>query len=193
MANPFTTLSTNAVLLLADDVDTDQIIPARYLKVTSKQGLGSHLFADWRERADSPLLAPGAKEAKVLVTGSNFGCGSSREHAPWALVDFGFRVIVARSFADIFAQNAVKNGLLTVALEAEAHERVVLALEADPGVRVRVDLGAQRLSLVGNRYDASFSFAVDPFAKHCLENGVDELGYILSFSERITEHEQRQQ
>jgi 3-isopropylmalate/(R)-2-methylmalate dehydratase small subunit len=191
MTTAFTTVTSTAVLLLANDVDTDQIIPARYLKVTSKEGLGARLFADWRAGAASAIEAPGARDAKILVTGENFGCGSSREHAPWALVDFGFRVVVARSFADIFAQNALKNGLLTVALDEEPHARVVAALRADPSVRLRVDLSAQTLSLPHERRYLSFSFPIDPFAKRCLENGVDELGYILSFEHRIRAYEQR--
>jgi 3-isopropylmalate/(R)-2-methylmalate dehydratase small subunit len=189
MATPFTTITSKALLLVADDIDTDRIIPARFLKVTSKHGLGAHLFADWLERA--PLHLSMYRGAQILVTGSNFGCGSSREHAPWALVDFGFRVIVARSFADIFAQNALKNGLLTVALDDVAHERVVAALRADRSIDLRVDLQAQELSVIGNRWRAVFPFSLDAFAKHCLLNGVDELGYIRRFEERIAEHERR--
>jgi 3-isopropylmalate/(R)-2-methylmalate dehydratase small subunit len=188
---PFTSFESTVALLPLDDIDTDQIIPARYLKGTIKTGLAERLFADWRTRPDFPLLAPEAKGAQVLLAGANFGCGSSREHAPWALVDWGFRAIVARSFADIFRQNATKNGLLPVALGDADYTRVLEARTANPKLQLHVDLPSQRLSIVGDP-SASFEFAIDPFAKHCLVNGVDELGYILSFADRITAHERRQ-
>jgi 3-isopropylmalate/(R)-2-methylmalate dehydratase small subunit len=188
MTTAFTTLTGRAVMLPADDVDTDQIIPARFLKGTSKTGLGDHLFADWRAQPNFPLLAPEATGAQILVTGVNFGCGSSREHAPWALVDFGFRAIIGRSFADIFKENATKNGLLPIALSEEACEHVEHALRADPRLEFRVDLEAQQVSLPDG---TNFRFLIDAFAKHCLINGIDELGYILSFEERIALHEQR--
>jgi 3-isopropylmalate/(R)-2-methylmalate dehydratase small subunit len=197
------------VLLPLDDIDTDQIIPARYLKGTDKIGLADHLFADHRVRPGFPLLAPEAKGAQILLAGANFGCGSSREHAPWALVDWGFRAIVARSFADIFRQNATKNGLLPVALDDAAYARVLAARTADPALALHVDLPAQRVSIgeagsrgvgrgsspmgpIGGAAGASFGFTLDSFAKHCLINGVDELGYLLSFDERIRAHERQQ-
>ena len=182
----FNRLVSTALRLPVDEVDTDQIIPARFLKVTEKKGLGDKLFADWRSRPGFPLEAPGAKASKILVVGSNFGCGSSREHAPWALVDWGFRAVVARSFADIFRNNATKNGLLPVALDEAAHAQVDAAVLADPATELTIDLESERLSLPGG---ASFSFTIDPFAKRCLINGTDELGYILSFRERIEEYE----
>jgi len=188
---PFASFDSTVALLPLDDIDTDQIIPARYLKGTIKTGLAERLFADWRTRPDFPLLAPEAKGAQVLLAGANFGCGSSREHAPWALVDWGFRAIVARSFADIFRQNATKNGLLPVALGDADYARVLEARTANPKLELHVDLPTQRVSIVGDP-GASFEFAIDPFAKHCLVNGVDELGYILSFADRITEHERKQ-
>ncbi len=188
MKTPFATLKSRAVILTADDVDTDQIIPARFLKGTKKTGLGEHLFADWRTRPGFPLLQPSAAGAQILVTGTNFGCGSSREHAPWALVDFGFRAVIARSFADIFKENATKNGLLPVALPEAACVRIELALEQNPGLELTVDLAAGRVSLPDNSWVA---FAIDPFAKHCLASGLDELGYILSFADRISAYEQR--
>ena len=188
---PFTSFDATVALLPLDDIDTDQIIPARYLKGTIKTGLAEHLFADWRTRPDFPLLAPEARGAKVLLAGANFGCGSSREHAPWALVDWGFRAIVARSFADIFRQNATKNGLLPVALNDADYTRVLEARTANPKLELHVDLPTQRVSIVGDA-TASFEFAIDPFAKHCLVHGVDELGYILSFADRITAHERKQ-
>ena len=188
MTTSFTTLEAKAVILPVDDVDTDQIIPARFLKGTVKAGLGEHLFADWRTQPGFPLLQAPAAGAQILITGANFGCGSSREHAPWALVDWGFRAIIARSFADIFRQNATKNGLLPIALPEVACVRLEQAVRADPKLRLRVDLAAERVSLPGGAW---VGFEIDPFAKHCLASGLDELGYILSFADRIAAHEQR--
>jgi 3-isopropylmalate/(R)-2-methylmalate dehydratase small subunit len=187
---PFTSFESTAVLLPLDDVDTDQIIPARFLKGTEKVGLADHLFADHRTRPDFPLLAPEARGARILIAGANFGCGSSREHAPWALVDWGFRAIVARSFADIFRQNATKNGLLPIALDDAAYAWVLAARTQSPQLAMRVDLPAQRLAIVGDAA-VSFGFEIDPFAKHCLLNGVDELGYLLGFEDRIGDYERR--
>jgi len=177
-----------------NDVDTDQIIPARFLKVTDKAGLGASLFADWRYAADgSPrpdfvLNQPGAKDAAILVAGDNFGCGSSREHAPWALVGFGFRAVVSTSFADIFRNNSLKNGLLPVVVDAKAHAAVVSLVRRDPGAELAIDLAAQTLTLPDAR---AVGFPVDPFAKTCLLNGVDELGYILRFEREIADFERR--
>jgi len=186
----FTTLTAKPVVLRADDVDTDQIIPARFLKVTSKAGLGDQLFADWRTQPGFPLLASEAAGAQILVTGNNFGCGSSREHAPWALVDFGFRAIIARSFADIFKQNATKNGLLPIALPEAACQTIEAAVKANPAVQLTVELATERVVMPDG---TAYTFSIDPFAKHCLLNGLDELGYILSFADRIAAHEQRRQ
>jgi 3-isopropylmalate/(R)-2-methylmalate dehydratase small subunit len=186
---PFTSFESPVVLLPLDDIDTDQIIPARYLKGTDKIGLGRHLFADRRGRADFPFPASTAG-AQILLAGANFGCGSSREHAPWALVDSGFRAIVARSFADIFRHNATKNGLLPIALDDVSYTRVLAARAADPRVALHVDLPSQRISIAGDP-GASFSFEIDSFAKHCLVNGVDELGYLLGLEDRITAYERR--
>ena len=187
---PFTTLESTVVVLPLDDVDTDQIIPARFLQGTDKVGLGEHLFADCGRYPDFPLHAIGARFAKILVAGANFGCGSSREHAPWALVARGFRAIIARSFGDIFRQNAIKNGLVPIAIDAAAHARVVAAHAADPRTFVRVDLPAQQVSIASDP-TASFGFAIDRFSRHCLIHGVDELGYLLGFEDRITDHERR--
>jgi 3-isopropylmalate/(R)-2-methylmalate dehydratase small subunit len=189
--NPFVSFASTVALLPLDDIDTDQIIPARYLKGTDKKGLADHLFADWRTRPEFPLLAPEAKGAKVLLAGANFGCGSSREHAPWALVDWGFRAIVARSFADIFQQNATKNSLIPIALDDVAYARVLEARKTNPALELHVDLPSQRVSIASDP-TASFAFAIDPFAKHCLVHGVDELGYILTFADRIAAHEHEQ-
>jgi 3-isopropylmalate/(R)-2-methylmalate dehydratase small subunit len=189
---PFTTLASTYVVLPAENVDTDQIIPARFLKVTDKRGLGDSLFADWRRLPDGrpnldfPLNQPEAQGARILVAGANFGCGSSREHAPWALVGWGLRAIVAPSFADIFRQNAMKNGLLPVAVEGALHARLVEARRADPGATIQIDLPGQSIALAGG---PSVRFDIDPFAKECLVHGVDELGYLLARLEDIQRHE----
>ncbi len=188
--NAFTSLDSRIVSLPTDDIDTDQIVPARFLKVTSKKGLGDALFADWRTaRGDEfPLSRPEAKGAQVLLAGANFGCGSSREHAPWALVDFGFRAIVAKSFADIFRGNAIKNGLLPIAVDDATHARLLALRTADANVTVQVDLASQTLTLPDG---STATFPIDAFSKHCLLNGVDELGYLLSFEANIAAHERR--
>ncbi len=188
----FTTLTSTFVVLPADNVDTDQIIPARFLKVTDKVGLGANVFADWRlgpdgtPNPDFPLNRPDAAGARILVAGANFGCGSSREHAPWALVGWGLRAIIAPSFADIFKQNAMKNGLLPVAVDAAAHARLLEARRADPRASVTVDLPAQTVTLGGKPLAG---FAIDPFAKECLVHGVDELGYLLDRAADIDRYE----
>jgi len=192
---PFTTLESTYVVLPADNVDTDQIIPARFLKVTDKRGLGTSVFADWRLRPDGtpnpdfPLNRPDAAGAHVLVAGVNFGCGSSREHAPWALVGWGLRAIVAPSFADIFKQNAMKNGLLPVEVDPEVHARIVEARHADPKARLTIDLHTQTVGIVGIAGGQSTRFEIDPFAKECLLNGVDELGYLLDRAADIERYE----
>ncbi len=190
----FTSLSSRVVVLPVDDVDTDQIIPARFLKTTDKTGLGASLFADWRydaagkPRADFPLNAPRAAGAAVLLAGDNFGCGSSREHAPWALAGFGFRAVVATSFADIFKNNALKNGLLPVAVDAATHASLLAQLRQNPEAEVGIDLGAQLIRLPDGQ---SACFPIDGFSKTCLLEGVDELGYLLKFEGRIADYERR--
>ena len=185
---PVRRIVSRTVVLPQHDVDTDQIIPARYLKVTQRAGLSDALFADWRydkdgrERPDFPLNQPKTKGAQVLVAGDNFGCGSSREHAPWALRDFGFRAVVSSSIADIFRSNALNNGLVPVVVDRDAHERLL----ATPGIEVTIDLETRTLSTEGMRV----SFPLDPFARHCLMNGVDELGYLLAQSNAIAEYEE---
>jgi 3-isopropylmalate/(R)-2-methylmalate dehydratase small subunit len=176
---PITTFSAKTVVLPIENVDTDQIIPARFLKVTSKVGIGKHLFADWRydaggnPRPDFVLNRPEAEGATVLVAGDNFGCGSSREHAPWALVDHGFRAVISTSIADIFRNNSLKNGLLPIVVDAAAHARLL----ASPGAQVTISLADQAVTLPeGTRVP----FPVDSFARYCLMNGVDELGFLLS-------------
>jgi 3-isopropylmalate/(R)-2-methylmalate dehydratase small subunit len=189
---PFTTLSSTFVVLPVDNVDTDQIIPARFLKVTDKRGLGDRVFADWRYRTDGalepdfPLNRPDAQGAQILVAGANFGCGSSREHAPWALVGWGLRAIVAPSFADIFKQNAMKNGLLPVAVGPALHQRIATRRSLDARATVSIDLPAQTIALDN---DEPSSFEIDAFAKHCLIHGVDELGYLLDRNADIERYE----
>jgi 3-isopropylmalate/(R)-2-methylmalate dehydratase small subunit len=181
---PFRRLSSITLVLPIDNVDTDQIIPARFLTVTTKEGLGANLFADWRNDPDFVLNREEAKGAEILVTGENFGCGSSREHAPWALVGFGFRAVVSRSLADIFKGNAVKNGLVPVEVDAETHR----ALLENPGWTVTVDLQSQKLLLPDGR---EASFPMSPFARHCLLNGIDELEFLRQQEEAIAAFEAR--
>ena len=189
---PFTTITSSCVILPAENVDTDQIIPARFLKTIERRGLGEHLFADWRldergkPRADFPLNSPGAREASILVAGHNFGCGSSREHAPWALLDFGFRAIISTGFADIFRNNALKNGVLPVTLAPTAYAALRDQLGKDPRSQITIDLDAQTVTLPDG---SAHEFRVDPFARHCLLNGVDELGFLLSEEAAIAAYE----
>ena len=192
MMDPFTTLTSSCVVLPAENVDTDQIIPARFLKTIDRRGLGAHLFADWRvdehghPRPDFPLNSPDAAGAAILVAGHNFGCGSSREHAPWALLDFGFRAVISTGFADIFRNNALKTGLLPVALSTSAHSSLLQQLAKSPRAQVTIDLEAQTATLPdGTRH----AFTVDPFARHCLLNGVDELGFLLELEPAIAAYE----
>lgn len=174
------------------DVDTDQIIPARYLKVTDKKGLGDVVFYDWRYDADGNpkddfiLNKPHAAAATVLVAGHNFGCGSSREHAPWALQGFGFKAIVSTRFADIFRNNALKNGLLPIVVDKATHEQLLDLAVEDPDLNLEVDLETQTLTLPDGR---KVEFPIDPFSKECLLNGVDELGYLMRQTDTIEQFE----
>ncbi|HZS37747.1 MAG TPA: 3-isopropylmalate dehydratase small subunit [Polyangia bacterium] len=187
-------IRSRVVVLDANDVDTDQIIPARFLKGTSRAGLGKHLFADWRylpggaPRLEFALNRPDADGARILVAGINFGCGSSREHAPWALAEHGFRAVVARSFGDIFRSNALKNGLIPVEVDARAHERIAAARAADAALELTVDVAAARLTLPDGE---AIAFPIDAFAQRCLVEGLDELGYLLSLAPRVAEFEAR--
>ena len=188
--DPVRVITSRTVVLDRDDVDTDQVIPARFLKVTEKQGLGRALFADWRfdafgrPRADFVLNRPEAAGCRVLVVGKNFGCGSSREHAPWALHDFGFRAVVGASFADIFRNNALKNGLLPVVVPEDLRRRLV----ASPGTEVTIDLGERTIALKDGTRAA---FPIEPFSRYCLMEGVDELEFLLAQAEAIVAHEKR--
>jgi 3-isopropylmalate/(R)-2-methylmalate dehydratase small subunit len=178
----FSVVTSRAVSLPLDDIDTDQIIPARFLTATTREGMGRHLFSDLKKREGFPLNSPDARGAAILIAGGNFGCGSSREHASWALADFGFRAVVSSSFADIFRSNAMKNGILPVAVDAATlgalHSLVVNA----PDTQVTIDLERQSISWPGG----SQEFAIDAFARQCLLHGVDELGYLLRHEGNIT-------
>jgi 3-isopropylmalate/(R)-2-methylmalate dehydratase small subunit len=189
---PIKKFSGRTVALPINDIDTDQIIPARYLKVTDKSGLGAACFEDWRYNADGspkpefPLNKPEHNGAKVLIGGHNFGCGSSREHAPWALMGAGFQAIVSTYFDDIFKGNALKNGLLPVIVDEETHRQLISLSEEDPSTEVTVDLETQTLTLPDGR---PVTFPVDSFSRYCLLNGVDQLGFLLGLDEHINAYE----
>jgi 3-isopropylmalate/(R)-2-methylmalate dehydratase small subunit len=180
------------VPLPINNVDTDQIIPARFLKTISKQGLDKQLFNDWRYDAegnpkpDFILNQSRAQGAHILLAGDNFGCGSSREHAPWALTQFGFRAVISTSFADIFKQNSLKNALLPIVVPADIHTALFALVDRDPNVEVTVDLAAQTLVMPDG---GVMEFPIDPFSRHCLLEGVDELGYILKNEAAIAAYE----
>jgi len=171
------------------DIDTDQIIPARFLTTTSKEGLGRHLFAYWRFNADGSdntdfvLNAPDSSGCQVLVAGNNFGCGSSREHAPWALLDYGIRAIVSTAIADIFRSNSLKNGLLPIVVDEETHAWLL----ENPGAEVVIDVAASTLTLPDGR---TVSYPIDSFARHCLLEGIDQLGYLQQHDEQIRNFEE---
>jgi 3-isopropylmalate/(R)-2-methylmalate dehydratase small subunit len=188
----FTTLTSHAVLLSAENVDTDQIIPARFLKTLDKTGLGKQLFFDWRylpDGSDNPDFAlnkPEAKGAQIILAGDNFGCGSSREHAPWALMGWGIKAVISTSFADIFKGNSLKNGLLPIQVDAATHAKLVSAIQKDPHAPLSIDLAKSELTLPDG---SKTTFPIDGFAQHCLLNGIDQLGYILSFEDKIKAYE----
>jgi 3-isopropylmalate/(R)-2-methylmalate dehydratase small subunit len=184
MAEPFTTFTSRVIPLPAENVDTDQIVPARYLKMTDKAGLAEALFRDWRFNEDGSLKdppfvldRPGMAGRQILLAGDNFGAGSSREHAPWALTAWGIRAILSTSFADIFRSNSLKNGLLPIVVEAERHRQLFVLVGERPAADLTVDLESQVVHLPG---DEDLPFDVDPFAKRMMLAGTDELGYLLS-------------
>lgn len=189
----FTTLTSSMIPISRDNIDTDQIIPARFLKTTGKAGLGEGLFADWRyspdgkPRVEFPLNRPENQGARILLAGDNFGCGSSREHAPWALMDFGLRAIISTSFADIFRQNALKNGLLPVEVDADIHWQLSSLADKAPQVEITIALPSQTIMLPDGR---RVSFPIDGFSKTCLLEGIDQLGYLLKHESHITGYEQ---
>ena len=188
----FTQLNSRVVALPLDDIDTDQIIPARFLKITDKADLAAHLFNDWRynpdgsPRMDFVINQPESQGAQILFAGDNFGCGSSREHAPWALVGFGFRAVIATSFGDIFRNNSLKNGLLPIKVSTQVHQQMREILEESPRAEWSVDLNEQSLTIPSG---LKVNFDIDPFSKTCLLQGKDELGYLLSFMDQIVAYE----
>ena len=177
----FKTFNGKVVAIETTDIDTDQIIPAIFLKTTSKIGLGKNLFSHWRYNEDgSPngdfiINTPDAEGAEILLAGDNFGCGSSREHAPWALMDYGFRAIVSTSFADIFHNNSLKNGLLPIVVDEETHAQLMSLAMEDPNMSLSIDLENQKLNLPDGR---AVEFPIDEFSKSCMIQGVDQLGYL---------------
>lgn len=190
MAEPFKQLTSRTYVMPQEAVDTDQIIPARFLTTTTREGLGAKAFYDWRYDADGnpkpdqPLNTLDTKEYRILVAGDNFGCGSSREHAPWALTDYGFRAVISTTIADIFTSNALKNGLLPIVVDKETHTRLL----EDPGGRVSIDLEKNELSIGNN---PPIPFKVEPFARRCMIEGVDPLGWLVDRIPNIEEHEKR--
>ena len=189
----FTTLTSHVMPLPVNDVDTDQIIPAQFLKVTDKNGLADVLFFHWRYNDDKSLREefvlnePKYKGAQILLAGDNFGCGSSREHAPWALTSYGFRAVISTSFADIFRNNSLKNGLIPIVVDEKTHKMLFDYVEEVPNTEFTIDLETQTLSFP----NGSVTFPIDPFNKACLLNGVDELGYIMSFEREIAAFEEK--
>ena len=185
---PIHTIESRTAVLPSTNIDTDQIIPARFLTTTTKEGLGRQAFADWRydaagaPRPEFALNKPEAAGCAILVAGRNFGCGSSREHAPWALLDFGFRAVVSTEIADIFRNNSLKNGLLPVVVDEDAHSWLL----AHPGASVRIDVESTTLTLPTGR---SATFPLEAFARYCLLNGTDELGYLLQQTSAIERYE----
>ena len=187
--NPIRHLHARTLVLAHENIDTDRIIPARFLTTTSRAGLGQHAFQDWRYRSDGTpdpefvLNRPEARGASILVAGRNFGCGSSREHAPWALLDAGIRAVISSGIADIFRSNALKNGLLAITVDAAEHRYLL----RHPGIELRIDVVAGLITLPdGGR----FAFALDAFARHCLTEGIDQLGFLLRQEQAIQRHEE---
>ena len=184
----FNILTSRFVPLAVENIDTDQIIPARFLTTTTKEGLGQKAFADWRydaagaPKSDFVLNSPEAQDCSVLVAGRNFGCGSSREHAPWALLDFGFRAVISTEIADIFRSNSLKNGLLPIVVDEHSHQWLL----QNPGANVRIDLEATTVHLPNGQ---SVRFPIEGFARYCLLNGIDELGFLLQREDAIAAYE----
>jgi 3-isopropylmalate/(R)-2-methylmalate dehydratase small subunit len=184
-----TTLHSRTLVLPNRDIDTDQIIPARFLTTTTREGLGAALFHDLRynadgsERPDFALNDPAGRDCEILVAGNNFGCGSSREHAPWALLDYGFRAVISTEFADIFRNNSLKNGLLPIVIDVSTHEWLV----AHPGVELHIDVETSRLTLPDGR---AVEYPIDAFARYCLTQGIDQLGYLQHQADAIAAFEE---
>ena len=188
MPNPIQRITSTTFVLPGTNIDTDQIIPARFLTTTERTGLGQHAFADWRYDSngqplpDAPLNSAAAMSSRILVAGRNFGCGSSREHAPWALLDYGFQAVISSEIADIFRSNSLKNGLLAIVVDPATHETLL----AEPGISLSVDLEQRHLEFADGR---TVAFPIDDFARYCLMQGIDQLGYLLQHDEAIRRHE----
>jgi 3-isopropylmalate/(R)-2-methylmalate dehydratase small subunit len=182
---------SKTIVLAVNDIDTDQIIPARYLTVTTKEGLGEGLFSDWRfddignKIEDFPLNQAKSEGCTTLIAGSNFGCGSSREHAPWALVDYGFKAIISTSFADIFRNNSLKNGLLPITVSEGFHKMLI----ENEGIELTISLEKM---IIQSTNEMSESFNLEPFSRYCLMNGIDQLGFIMSHEKQINEYENKE-
>lgn len=184
----FTTIQSTAVPLNMEDVDTDQIIPARFLKATTREGFGDNLFRDWRYNNDNTLkedfvLNNKTYNGKILVVGKNFGCGSSREHAAWAIHDYGFKVVVSSFFADIFKNNALNNGLLPVVVSSEFSEKIFAAIEKNPVTEIKVDLENQTIEILSSQEKESFD--INPYKKTCMINGYDDIDFLLSLKDTV--------
>ena len=194
MRNKFTTLISTAVPLPIENIDTDQIIPARFLKATTREGFGENLFRDWRydkegnPKAEFVMNSP-IYGGEILVAGKNFGCGSSREHAAWAIDGAGFRAVVSSFFADIFRNNALNNGLLPVTVSEQMLEAIFAAVKENPKTEIKIDLPAQTIEIVGTEHKESFDIA--PYTKQCLENGYDDVDFLVSIREEIKAFEQK--
>lgn len=186
--NPVTRITARTIVLPLEDVDTDQIIPARYLRTTVREGLGENLFADWRYDKDGSeidgfvLNEPESKGAGILVAGRNFGCGSSREHAPWALMDHGFHAVISTEIADIFSNNSLKNGFLPIIVDEDTHRWLL----AHPGIELTLDVEAKELTLPNGK---TVGFPIENFSRHCLLNGVDQLGFLMEQANAISSYE----
>jgi len=189
---PLRIISSKTVVIPSSDIDTDQIIPARFLTTTTREGLGEHAFSNWRYNADGSLKSdfilnkPEARGCQILVAGNNFGCGSSREHAPWALLDYGFKAVISTEIADIFRSNSLKNGFLPLVIDKENHAWLM----ANPGVQVEINLETSTLSLPNGK---QVKFNIEGFARYCLLNGVDELGYLQNQLDKIKLYEAARQ
>ena len=194
MRNKFTTLTSTAVPLPIENIDTDQIIPARFLKATTREGFGENLFRDWRydkegnPKADFVMNSP-LYRGQILVAGKNFGCGSSREHAAWAIDGAGFRAVVSSFFADIFRNNALNNGLLPVTVSEQMLSEIFAAVKENPATEIKIDLPAQTIEIVGSEHKESFEIA--PYKKQCLVNGYDDVDFLVSIREEIKAFEQK--
>lgn len=194
MRNKFTTLTSTAVPLPIENIDTDQIIPARFLKATTREGFGENLFRDWRydkegnPKADFVMNSP-IYSGQILIAGKNFGCGSSREHAAWAIDGAGFRAVVSSFFADIFRNNALNNGLLPVTVSEQMLSEIFAAVKENPATEIKIDLPAQTIEIVSSEHKESFEIA--PYKKQCLVNGYDDVDFLVSIREEIKAFEQK--